>query len=151
MRSTTCSPVSLVVAVLLATSLALHELAVLHAVIGTAFVIAVGVHLWDRRRWIRGVMRRRSRGIPRRLAVDVRWAVQLVVLTIAVTVTGLERLLDPDGGSHLPHGPLGVLLAVVCGIHVLRHRRRGTPGRGTPRRGSRPAPEKSDIHPVTVD
>ena len=74
----------------------------IHSVVGLVFVAVVGPHLWNRRAWIRGTLRRlRSRrSLPRAL----RWQPEpgrpaARVLTLVVTASGLwdwaDRA-DPD-------------------------------------------------------
>ncbi len=63
----------------------------LHSIVGLAFAGLVGPHLWNRRQWISGTLRRLRR--RRRLAARRRWSlaqsVLLALLVLIVTGSGL--------------------------------------------------------------
>ena len=62
-----------------------------HSVIGLVFAGFVGPHLWHRRAWIRGTLRRlwQRRSLPRALRWSLSQASLLLVLTVIVTASGL--------------------------------------------------------------
>ncbi len=111
-----------------------------HSVIGLVFVGVVGPHLWNRRAWIRGTLRRLwSR---RSLSRAVRWSVGqaslLLALTLVVTASGLWDWLD--GRTRIRwHAISSVILIAV----LIRHAwtRRGWLLR---RRAARSAGDPSD-------
>ena len=67
-----------------------------HSVIGLVFAGFVGPHLWYRRAWIRGTLRRlwQRRSLPRALRWGLSQAGLLLVLTVIVTASGLWDWLD---------------------------------------------------------
>lgn len=67
-----------------------------HSVLGLLFAGFVGPHLWNRRAWIRGTVRRlwRRRSLPRALRWSLSQASLLLVLTTVVTASGLWDWLD---------------------------------------------------------
>jgi heme exporter protein D len=125
---TTRAAVALMVA-----SFALHEVgAAVHATVASLSILLVGVHLWQKRRFLQGVMRRAGRrGLPRRLTVDVIFMIAVLALAALTAVTGVVELLG-SGGT--PHGGLALLLIVVGIAHAVRHLRRGGKVRGAPDR-----------------
>jgi hypothetical protein len=68
----------------------------LHSVLGLVFAGFVGPHLWNRRAWIRGTLRRlwRRRSLPGALRWSLSQASVLLVLTMVVTASGLWDWLD---------------------------------------------------------
>ena len=68
----------------------------LHSVLGLLFAGFVGPHLWYRRAWIRGTLRRlwRRRSLPGALRWSLSQAGVLLVLTMVVTASGLWDWLD---------------------------------------------------------
>ncbi len=109
-------------------SLVTHQDPALHAVAGTAFLVAMSGHLVLNRRWIRTVLRRVRSGLTGRMAVDAGIVVALVTLAATVAGTGLAALLDVTGAARLPvaghlHAPAAILLTLVTLVHVARHRR----------------------------
>ena len=68
----------------------------IHSVLGLLFAGFVGPHLWNRRAWIRGTLRRlwRRRSLPRALRWSLSQASLLLVLTVIVTASGLWDWLD---------------------------------------------------------
>jgi hypothetical protein len=91
----------------------------IHSVIGLAFTGAVGPHLWNRRSWIRGTLRRlRQR---RRLTPRLRWSlgqsVLLAVLVVVVTASGLWDWLSAEPTRIRFHALYSVILIVVAGWH----------------------------------
>jgi hypothetical protein len=110
----------------------------LHSVIGLIFVGTVGPHLWNRRAWIRGTMRRLWQ--RRRLTRTVRWslsqAVLLLLLVVVVTVSGFWDWLDVPTTIRW-HAISSVVLIAVAIRHawtrrdwLLRHRARGRAPQG---------------------
>ena len=67
-----------------------------HSVVGLVFAGFAGPHLWNRRAWIRGTLRRlwRRRSLPRALRWSLSQASLLLVLTVIVTASGLWDWLD---------------------------------------------------------
>jgi membrane protein implicated in regulation of membrane protease activity len=95
----------------------------IHSVIGLAFVGTVGPHLWHRRSWIRGTLRRlRER---RRFSPKLRWSFgQAVFLSAAVVVVTFSGLWDWLG---VPtkirfHAISGVILIGVVAWHAWTRR-----------------------------
>ncbi len=68
----------------------------IHSVIGLAFAGAVGPHLWHRRAWIRGAVRRvwERRSVSRAVRWSLSQASLLLVLTAIMTASGLWDWLD---------------------------------------------------------
>jgi hypothetical protein len=115
----------------------------IHSVIGLIFAGAVGPHLWNRRSWIRGTLRRLW---LRRLTAAMRWslwqAVVLSVLVVVVTVSGLWDWLDVPTKIRW-HAISSVILIAVAVRHawtrrdwLLRRR-----GRAPARPPQSPAPQ----------
>jgi hypothetical protein len=95
----------------------------IHSVIGLVFVGTVGPHLWHRRGWIRGTLRRlRER---RRFSPRLRWSfgqsVFLAVLVLVVTVSGVWDWLDVPTRIRL-HALSSVVLIVVVARHAWTRR-----------------------------
>jgi hypothetical protein len=67
-----------------------------HSVLGLVFAGFVGPHLWNRRAWIRGTLRRlwQRRSLPATLRWSLSQASLLLVLTVIVTASGLWDWLD---------------------------------------------------------
>jgi hypothetical protein len=95
-----------------------------HSILGLLFAGAVGPHLWHRRAWIRGALRRARQRRP--LSRAVRWrlpqAAALLVLTVVVTATGLVNWLDPRAGIG-GHGIASVVLLGFLARHAWTRRR----------------------------
>ncbi len=68
----------------------------IHSVLGLLFAGFVGPHLWNRRAWIRGTLRRLwgRRSLSRALRWSLSQASLLLVLTVVVTASGLWDWLD---------------------------------------------------------
>jgi len=68
----------------------------IHSVLGLLFAGFVGPHLWNRRAWIRGTLRRvwERRSLSRALRWSLSQASLLLVLTVIVTASGLWDWLD---------------------------------------------------------
>jgi hypothetical protein len=122
----------------------------IHSVIGLAFVGAVGPHLWHRRSWIRGTLRRlRAR---RRLSSRLRWSVWqsilLATLVIVVTVSGLWDWLGVPTRIRF-HALSSLVLIVVVARHAWTRRgwltqRRSAITAPDPAAASNPAAAESD-------
>ena len=67
-----------------------------HSVLGLLFAGFVAPHLWNRRAWIRGTVRRlwQRRSLSRALRWSLSQASLLLVLTLVVTASGLWDWLD---------------------------------------------------------
>ena len=67
-----------------------------HSVIGLVFAGFAGPHLWHRRAWIRGTLRRlwQRRSLPRALRWSLSQAGLLLLLTVVVTASGSWDWLD---------------------------------------------------------
>ncbi len=113
----------------------------IHSIVGLMFAGMVGPHLWHRRRWIAGTLRRlRQR---RRLPVRLRWSLGqsalLTVLVLVVTGSGLWDWLDARTRIRY-HAISGVILAAVAARHGwtrrgwLTRRRSGVRPAGDPGR-----------------
>jgi hypothetical protein len=95
----------------------------IHSVIGLIFAGTVGPHLWNRRSWIRGTLRRLWQ--RRRLSVALRWSLsQTVVLSILVVVVTVSGLWD---WLYLPtkirwHAISSVILIAVAVRHAWTRR-----------------------------
>ncbi|MGI8451084.1 MAG: hypothetical protein ACR2MP_28660 [Streptosporangiaceae bacterium] len=90
----------------------------IHSVLGLVFAGFVGPHLWNRRAWIRGTLRRLWQ--HRSLSRAVRWSLSqaslLLVLTMIVTASGLWDWLD--GRTKIRwHAISSIILLAV----VIRH------------------------------
>ena len=96
----------------------------IHSVIGLIFAGAVGPHLWHRRAWIRGAAGRAWR--RRSLSRAVRWSLSqagvLLVLTVIVTITGLQNWLGP-GARIAGHGISSLVLIGFLTRHTWTRRR----------------------------
>jgi hypothetical protein len=109
-----------------------------HSVIGLVFAGFAGPHLWHRRAWIRGTLRRlwQRRTLSRALRWSLSQAGLLLLLTVIVTGSGLWDWLD--GRTTIRwHAISSVILLAV----LIRHTwtRRGRLLRpGSPRRQSGP-------------
>jgi hypothetical protein len=106
----------------------------IHSVVGLAFVGTVGPHLWNRRTWIRGTLRRLwRRRLTRMLRLNLAQAVVLFILVVVVTVSGLWDWLDVPTKTRW-HAISSVLLIAVAVWHAwtrrdwLLHRRPRTQG-----------------------
>lgn len=68
----------------------------IHSILGLVFAGFVGPHLWNRRAWIRGTLRRlwQRRSLSRTLRWSLSQASLLLVLTMIVTASGLGDWLD---------------------------------------------------------
>jgi hypothetical protein len=90
----------------------------IHSVAGLVFVAAVGPHLWNRRAWLRGALRRLWSG--RSLSRAMRWSLGqaglLLALTLVVTASGLWDWLDERTRIRW-HAISSVILIAV----VIRH------------------------------
>jgi hypothetical protein len=95
----------------------------IHSVIGLIFAGTVGPHLWNRRSWIRGTVRRLWQ--RRRLTAALRWslsqAVVLSVLVVVVTVSGLWDWLDVPTKTRW-HAISSVILIAVAVRHAWTRR-----------------------------
>ena len=105
-----------------------------HSVIGLVFAGFVGPHLWHRRAWIRGTLRRlwQRRSLPRALRWSLSQASLLLVLAVIVTASGLWDWLD--GRTTIRwHAISSVILLAVLARHTWTRRGRllrpGRPGR----------------------
>ena len=105
-----------------------------HSVIGLVFAGFAGPHLWHRRAWIRGTLRRlwQRRSLPRALRWSLSQASLLLVLTVIVTASGLWDWLD--GRTTIRwHAISSVILLAVLLRHTWTRRGRllrpGSPGR----------------------
>jgi hypothetical protein len=90
----------------------------IHSVLGLVFAGFVGPHLWNRRAWIRGTLRRlwMRRSLSRTLRWSLSQASLLLVLTMIVTGSGLWDWLD--GRTTIRwHAISSIILLAV----VLRH------------------------------
>ena len=90
----------------------------LHSVLGLVFAGFVGPHLWNRRAWIRGALRRlwQRRSLSRTLRWSLSQAAVLLALTLIVTASGLWDWLD--GRTTIRwHAISSIILLAV----VLRH------------------------------
>jgi hypothetical protein len=109
-----------------------------HSIIGLVFAGFAGPHLWHRRAWIRGTLRRlwQRRSLPRALRWSLSQAGLLLLLTVIVTASGLWDWLD--GRTTIRwHAISSVILLAV----LIRHTwtRRGRLLRpGSPRRRAGP-------------
>ncbi len=103
----------------------------IHSVIGLVFAGAVGPHLWHRRAWIRGTIRRA--GQRRSLSRAVRWSLSqasvLLALTVFVTATGLWDWLEPRTRIAF-HGLSSLVLIGFLIRHTWTRRRSLLPYRG---------------------
>src|SRR5450631_3766885 len=111
----------------------------IHSVVGLVFVGFVGPHLWNRRAWIRGTLRRLWQ--HRSLSRAVRWSLSqaslLLVLTMIVTASGLWDWLD--GRTKIRwHAISSIILLAVIMRHtwtrrgwLLRRRAARTSAAGT--------------------
>jgi hypothetical protein len=90
----------------------------IHSVVGLVFVAAVGPHLWNRRAWIRGTLRRvwSRRSVSRAMRWSLSQAGLLLALTLVVTASGLWDWLDARTRIRW-HAISSVILIVV----VIRH------------------------------
>jgi hypothetical protein len=90
----------------------------IHSVVGLAFVGAVGPHLWNRRAWIRGALRRlwSRRSLSRAMRWSLSQASLLLALTLVVTASGLWDWLDARTRIRW-HAISSVILIAV----VIRH------------------------------
>ena len=89
--------VDLVLLAAAAVSVATEPMSIaIHSVLGLVFAGFVGPHLWNRRAWIRGTLRRlwRRRSLPRALRWSLSQASLLLALTMIVTASGLWDWLD---------------------------------------------------------
>ena len=95
----------------------------IHSVVGLVFVAVVGPHLWNRRAWIRGTLRRlRSRrSLPRALRWSLSQAGLLLALTLVVTASGLWDWLDARTRIRW-HAISSVILIVVVIWHTWTRR-----------------------------
>ena len=104
-----------------------------HSVIGLVFAGFRGRHLWHRRAWIRGTLRRlwQRRTLSRALRWSLSQAGLLLLLTMIVTASGLWDWLD--GRTTIRwHAISSVILLAVLIRHTWTRRRRllhGGPGR----------------------
>jgi hypothetical protein len=89
-----------------------------HSVVGLVFVAAVGPHLWNRRAWIRGTLRRlwSRRSLSRAMRWSLGQAGLLLALTLVVTASGLWDWLDERTRIRW-HAISSVILIAV----VIRH------------------------------
>ena len=90
----------------------------IHSVLGLIFAGFVAPHLWNRRAWIRGALRRlwQRRSLSRTLRWSLSQAAVLLVLTLIVTASGLWDWLD--GRTTIRwHAISSIILLAV----VLRH------------------------------
>jgi hypothetical protein len=123
-----------------------------HSVIGLVFAGLAGPHLWHRRAWIRGTLRRlwQRRSLPRALRWSLSQASLLLVLAVIVTASGLWDWLD--GRTTIRwHAISSVILLAVLARHTWTRRGRLLqPGRRAGRvrpagrwRAARPARSRS--------
>jgi len=90
----------------------------IHSVLGLVFAGFVVPHLWNRRAWIRGTLRRlwQRRSLSRALRWSLSQASLLLVLTMIVTASGLWDWLD--GRTKIRwHAISSIILLAV----VIRH------------------------------
>jgi hypothetical protein len=115
----------------------------IHSVIGLVFAGAVGPHLWHRRAWIRGTLRRAWQ--RRSLSRAVRWSLSqasvLLALTVFVTATGLWDWLEPRTRIAF-HGLSSLVLIGFLIRHTWTRRRSLLRRRGAPARASGAAPAR---------
>jgi hypothetical protein len=123
----------------------------IHSVVGLVFVAVVGPHLWNRRAWIRGTLRRLwSR---RSLSRTVRWSLGqtglLLALTLVVTASGLWDWLDARTRIRW-HAISSVILIVVVIWHTWTRRgwllRRRAASSATGRASSGRSPGEGEAH-----
>ena len=97
----------------------------LHSLFGLVFAAAVGPHLWYRRVWIRGAVRRlrHRRPLPAVMRWNLSQALLLLALVAAVTWSGIADWLQA-GPRLVPHGLSAVLLIIIVVRHTWTRRRR---------------------------
>jgi hypothetical protein len=116
----------------------------LHSIFGLVFAAAVGPHLWYRRVWIRGAVRRlwRRRPLPAVMRWNLSQALLLLALVAAVTWSGIADWLQV-GPRLVPHGLSAVLLIVIVVRHTWTRRHRMLPRRLRGRSGTPGGPGRS--------
>ena len=90
----------------------------IHSVIGLGFAGTVGPHLWHRRDWIAGTVRRlrqRTR-LSRRLRLSLSQSAVLAALVLVVTGSGLWDWLDAPARIRI-HAISSVILIAVVSWH----------------------------------
>lgn len=95
-----------------------------HSLLGLLFAGFVAPHLWNRRAWIRGTLRRlwERRSLSRTLRWSLSQASLLLVLTMVVTASGLWDWLD--GRTKIRwHAISGIILLAVLIRHTWTRRR----------------------------
>jgi hypothetical protein len=95
----------------------------IHSVIGLAFVGTVGPHLWHRRDWIAGTVRRlrQRRRLSRRLRLSLSQSVVLAALVLVVTGSGLWDWLGVPTRIRV-HAISSVILVAVVSWHAWTRR-----------------------------
>lgn len=102
----------------------------LHSIFGLVFAAAAGPHLWYRRVWIRGAVRRlrQRRPLPTVMRWNLSQALLLLALVAAVTWSGIADWLQA-GPRLVPHGLSALLLVIIVVRHSLTRHRRMLPDR----------------------
>ena len=112
----------------------------LHSIFGLVFAAAVGPHLWYRRVWLRGAVRRlrHRRPLPAVMRWNLSQALLLLALVAAVTWSGIADWLQA-GPRLVPHGLSALLLIIIIVRHIWTRRHRMLPRRLRAAGPARPA------------
>ncbi|MGA2830944.1 MAG: hypothetical protein ABSF03_33075, partial [Streptosporangiaceae bacterium] len=112
----------------------------LHSIFGLVFAAAVGPHLWYRRVWLRGAVRRlrHRRPLPAVMRWNLSQALLLLALVAAVTWSGIADWLQA-GPRLVPHGLSALLIIIIIVRHTWTRRHRMLPRRLRAAGPARPA------------